>query len=62
MNYNTIGISLNKRCTAQCKICCVSARKYETNELSVELIERYLQDLKNIDVIKMVCFSGERYF
>lgn len=62
MNYNTIGISLNKRCTAQCKICCVSARKYETNELSVELIERYLQDLKNIDVIKMVCFSGGEVF
>lgn len=62
MNYNTIGISISKQCTAKCKICCVSANMCESDELSERQIEYYLQDLKDIDSIKMVCFSGGEVF
>lgn len=62
MNYNTLGFTLQRKCTAQCEMCCFLSNPNCAEVLSVERIKSYIDESERIDEIKTIAFTGGEPF
>ena len=56
--FESIGIALTRKCTAQCEMCCFECGPDKTEELEEELVLRIIEEASEIDEIKRVGFTG----
>lgn len=60
MHYDTLAISLNSNCNANCKICCGMPKSNQV--LNDDVAFHFLRGLKNNNDLKRICLTGGEIF
>lgn len=60
--YDTMALTIHRKCTAQCDMCCFSSGPRDKEELPVDLIYRLINESSFLDGIKSIAITGGEPF
>lgn len=62
MSYNSLAVSLFRKCSASCSICCFESTPDKTERLEIEPLKKYILSSKQLSYIKEISFTGGEPF
>lgn len=62
MFFNTVGISLTNKCSANCEMCCYECEPKNTKKIEEPLVMKIIEQAEKLPYIKEMVFSGGEPF
>lgn len=62
MKYRNLGVTLTRRCTAECKTCCFSCSPTCGERLDIDLLKHYIGSTKDNNDLQVISFTGGEPF